>query len=94
MNPTVIRKNPHGLTYVITPMAVLGGGHKTRVRFNSIEMILDVDPMIFLNQWFNWTVKDMMVQDAFPTLSVDEREFLKTGLTSEEWNELFPNGNE
>ena len=30
------------------------------------------------------------VQDAFPQLSADEREFLMTGCTPEEWNEMFP----
>ncbi len=29
--------------------------------------------------------RGMMVQDAFPMLSVDDREFLKTGITPEEW---------
>lgn len=30
-----------------------------------------------------------LLQDAFPNLSVDEREFIKTGITSEEWEEMF-----
>jgi hypothetical protein len=29
------------------------------------------------------------VQDAFPHLSADDREFIMTGITAEEWNELF-----
>ena len=28
------------------------------------------------------------IQDVFPHLSVDEREFLMTGIIGEEWNEL------
>ena len=31
-----------------------------------------------------------MIQDAFPDLSPDQREFILTGITSEEWEELFP----
>jgi len=27
------------------------------------------------------------IQDAFPTLSTDEREFIKTGITPEEWDD-------
>lgn len=30
------------------------------------------------------------IQNVFPNLSDDEREFLLTGITSEEWDELFP----
>lgn len=30
------------------------------------------------------------IQDAFPQLSADDREFLKTGITSEEWDSIFP----
>ena len=31
-----------------------------------------------------------IVQEAFPHLSADEREFLITGLSGEEWDETFP----
>ena len=30
-----------------------------------------------------------LIQDVFPYLSDDQREFLKTGITSEEWEEAF-----
>lgn len=29
------------------------------------------------------------IQDAFPTLSAEHREFLKTGITPEEWDAAF-----
>ena len=32
----------------------------------------------------------MYIQNAMPFLSVDDLEFIKTGITSEEWNEAFP----
>jgi len=32
----------------------------------------------------------MHIQNAFPHLSADDREFILTGITGEEWNELFP----
>lgn len=31
----------------------------------------------------------MTVQEAFSNLSVDEREFIINGITSDEWDELF-----
>jgi hypothetical protein len=30
-----------------------------------------------------------LVQEAFPNLSPDHREFLLTGITADEWNEMF-----
>ncbi len=29
------------------------------------------------------------LQDCFPNLSPDEREFIKTGITADEWEETF-----
>ena len=30
-----------------------------------------------------------LLQDAFPQLTADEREFIKTGITAEEWDAVF-----
>ena len=30
-----------------------------------------------------------LIQDIFPNLSGEEREFIKTGITPKEWEELF-----
>lgn len=35
-----------------------------------------------------------LIQDAFPNLTPDQREFILTGITAEEWNELFGHGEE
>ena len=34
-------------------------------------------------------VGGILLQDAFPNLSEDEREFIKSGITAEEWNQVF-----
>jgi hypothetical protein len=31
----------------------------------------------------------VLLQDAFPQLTMAEREFIKTGITAEEWDEMF-----
>jgi hypothetical protein len=41
------------------------------------------------HQFVAWG-KGMLIQDAFPELSDDERELLKTGTHPECWNILFP----
>ena len=33
-----------------------------------------------------------LIQNAMPRLDADGREFIKTGITAEEWEELFSNG--
>lgn len=35
-----------------------------------------------------------LIQDAFPTLNEDHREFLLTGITPEEWDATFPEEDE
>lgn len=30
-----------------------------------------------------------LIQNAMPNLTADEREFIKTGITSQEWDETF-----
>jgi hypothetical protein len=29
------------------------------------------------------------LQDIFPNLNVDDREFIKTGITADEWDQMF-----
>lgn len=44
-----------------------------------------------INQsWYNWQNGGQLIQKAFSYLNADEREFLMTGITSSEWDELFP----
>lgn len=38
--------------------------------------------------------KGMFIQDAMPHLSADDREFLKTGITPEEWDVMFKKNEE
>jgi len=39
-------------------------------------------------QLVNWE-GGMLAQDAFPQLSADEREFIMTGITPEEWDRFM-----
>ena len=38
-----------------------------------------------LNAWKN----GMLIQDAMPQVSAPDQEFIKSGITNEEWNNLF-----
>lgn len=47
-------------------------------------------------QWDEWRSegRKRFVQEIFPHLSAEEREFLLTGITPDEWNEAFASGME
>mgnify|MGYP007072282684 FL=1 len=54
--------------------------------FTGVKRSLDLDvTQEGLNHWKNGE----LIQNVFPNLSVDEREFLMTGIIGEEWNELL-----
>lgn len=42
-------------------------------------------------EWERYT-RGARVQDAFPLLNADQREYLLTGTTPEEWDTVFPDG--
>ncbi len=45
--------------------------------------------MTFTRQQYDDWKAGMLIQDAMPQLSAEEREFLMTGITPAEWNEAF-----
>jgi hypothetical protein len=50
---------------------------------HSVKMMVDMDDYA---AWQN----GQLIQNAMPYLTPDEREFLMTGITKEEWNTMFP----
>ena len=56
---------------------------------NTNEMDLDVTQEQ-IDAWEG----GMLIQEAMPHLSVDEREFLMTGSTREDWDTMFPEEDE
>lgn len=42
-------------------------------------------------QWASWHANGgpLKVQEAFPSLTADEREFLMTGLTMQDWEAMY-----
>jgi len=58
---------------------------------NTIE--LDMIQMVFDDCYVAWS-EGANIQDAFPMLDSDQREFIMTGLTPEDWSMLFPDDRE
>ena len=50
-------------------------------------MILNTDKKS-LDEYYKGS--DRLVQDIFPNLDADEREFIMTGYTAEDWDNIFP----
>lgn len=36
-----------------------------------------------------WSIGGVLIQDAFPMLTPAQREFIKTGITPDEWDAMF-----
>lgn len=54
--------------------------------------VYQMDINITEEQLFNFiNGRSGLAQDAFPDLSIDEREFIISGIHPDEWNELFGN---
>jgi len=52
------------------------------------KMIFDVNIHRMNQGWYNW-MTGQSIQTAFHFLKADEREFIQSGTTPEEWAELF-----
>ena len=52
------------------------------------SMLLGIDLPDFIHDFQSWQ-SGALIQDAFPELSADAREFIKTGITPEEWEAMF-----
>ena len=50
--------------------------------------VMDLD--ITTDQVMRWNAGNVKIQDCFPNLTASEREFLLTGITDDEWDEIFP----
>lgn len=55
--------------------------------FSGIERTLDLP--ITQEQYDLWAIKGVLIQDAMPELTPEEREFIMTGMIQEEWDETF-----
>lgn len=86
-NPKVMveKINDHGLKFRITEETP----GITTVTFGDKVLTMKISLVVFLAGWYKWQIKDYLIQNAFPTLSPDEREFLITGITATEWNDIF-----
>ena len=54
--------------------------------FNGTETTMD---LAITNEQIDAWQSGMLIQNAFPNLTAGEREFIKTGITEDAWDEMF-----
>ena len=59
--------------------------------FSGVKHTMDLD--VTTEQIVSWE-KGEMIQNVFPNLTPEEREFIKTGITPDDWITMFGDGAE
>ena len=52
-------------------------------------MVLPMNESEFLECYRMWKYDGLLIQNAFPMLNEDQREFLLTGMTADEWEKTY-----
>lgn len=81
----ITRTNRLGLLYQITRVS----NTETRISCKGQSIVVKATFDEVVVSWYKWMMKNEFIQDAFPYFNADEREFLVTGLTVEEWDKLL-----
>lgn len=68
---------------------VMGEPEKTHVQVGGKSMVFDASIYRMSHAWYDWTERGLYIQVAFSFLNNEEREFLMTGYTPEDWRLMF-----
>jgi len=60
----------------------------SRISGKVSQMLIGIDFHEFVQSFHEWNA-GALLQDAFPELNADEREFIKTGISPKEWEAMF-----
>lgn len=80
------RVSPRGRSYKLRE--IFGEPEKTHVQTGQKVLVVNASIRRMDVAWYMWN-QGQHVQVAFGFLNPDEREFLLTGITPEEWDEMF-----
>lgn len=81
----IYRISPRGLEFHLTKL----NETDTRVETMGKSIVMPINIEELSQCWYNWQMKALHIQEAFPHMIPEYREFLLTGITPEEWNEIF-----
>ena len=84
---TIYRISPRGLEFNISELPE----GKLEIRLKGTSKLITVTMKLeeFSAAFYLWQMKGYAIQAAFNSLSAPEREFILTGITPTEWNEIF-----
>jgi len=52
--------------------------------------VTTLDLPVTADEWLSWKSGKVLIQHAMPQLTPDQREFVMTGYTPEDWEKMFP----
>jgi hypothetical protein len=82
---TMSRLSPRGLKFRLTEL----NNNQTLVELGNKSITMNQSIIILSQAWYYWQMDGKHIQEAFPMLPAEHREFLLSGITPEEWNEIF-----
>lgn len=90
----LIRENKMGLVYFLDTICGKENVNKTTITCvngnpSGKKITVNMSQQDVSQAWYNWVQAGQFIQSAFPQLNSAEREFLMTGITETEWNEIF-----
>jgi hypothetical protein len=82
-----IRENRLGMKYLISEVS----RKEVSIQLKGTEKIIFVKVPILsiLAAWYKWQILDKFIQEAFDFLNDNERDFILSGLSFQEWNEIY-----
>ncbi len=88
----ILRTSPRGLQFYMISLCGVDRNKTQIILVSNPKKSIIVDHSFekLSQAWFQWQIKGDKIQFAFPFLSDDEREFILTGITKEEWDKIFP----
>lgn len=85
MHPPFYRINKAGQRFDFLPTK----DGNTLAIFKDKQLKLNMSPADVSQCYYNWQMKGQHIQIAFAGLPAEQREFLITGITPEEWKKIF-----
>ncbi len=81
------RVNRQGHQFKLTE--VFGEPDRVQIKLGDKMMIVHATIKEMDRAWYKWQIKGDFAQDAFHFLTPEAREFLISGISPNEWNDLF-----
>lgn len=83
--PYFTRMNAIGITYEIDSI----DDDSTRIMHGKKSIVVNHNWSRINQAWYDWQQGGQFIQTAFSFLTSDEREFLLSGITKDEWDSAF-----